>query len=99
MRAPRMEILPVRITSTRGNLLPTHNGRPAGLAGTSSCCGARISPKGKRTTMAKQLELNDLSKFIRLGLLTTHQDYICFSSPFLLDSKFIGINSSFYYNS
>ncbi|KAM3861129.1 sentrin-specific protease 6 [Diretmus argenteus] len=58
MRVPRMEILPVRITNARGNLLPLHNGRPASLAGTSSCCGARISTKGKRTA-AKQHELND----------------------------------------
>uniref|UniRef100_UPI003AACFC0B sentrin-specific protease 6 n=1 Tax=Centroberyx gerrardi TaxID=166262 RepID=UPI003AACFC0B len=59
MRVPRMEILPVRITSSRGNLLPPHNGRPAALAGTSSCCGARVSSKGKRTAAAKQHELND----------------------------------------
>ncbi|XP_029902980.1 sentrin-specific protease 6 isoform X2 [Myripristis murdjan] len=59
MRVPRMEILPVRITSTRGNLVPLHNGRHTALAGTSSCCVSRISTKGKRTAAAKQHELND----------------------------------------
>ncbi|XP_062293548.1 sentrin-specific protease 6 isoform X1 [Scomber scombrus] len=58
MRAPRGETLPVRITSTKGAMLPL-NGRAPLLAGTSSCCGARSVPKGKRTTSAQQLELND----------------------------------------
>ncbi|XP_030261446.1 sentrin-specific protease 6 isoform X2 [Sparus aurata] len=58
MRAPRGETVPIRITSTRGTLLPLNNGRAPLLAGTSSCCGARNPPKGKRAT-AKQHELND----------------------------------------
>ncbi|XP_034555316.1 sentrin-specific protease 6 isoform X2 [Notolabrus celidotus] len=59
MRAPRGETtLPIRITSTRGTLLPLNNGRSPLLAGTSSCCGARNTPKGKRTA-AQRLELND----------------------------------------
>ncbi|KAM9339547.1 sentrin-specific protease 6 isoform 1-T1 [Symphorus nematophorus] len=58
MRAPRGETLPIRITSTRANLLPLNNGRSPLLAGTSSCCGTRNPPKGKRTT-AQQHELND----------------------------------------
>ncbi|KAM6954374.1 sentrin-specific protease 6 [Aplochiton taeniatus] len=59
VRAPRMEIVPVRITKT--SFLPLHNGRPGTgpSAGTSSCCGSRISTKGKRTAVAKQHELND----------------------------------------
>ncbi|XP_056151139.1 sentrin-specific protease 6 isoform X2 [Lampris incognitus] len=59
MRAPRMEIVPVRVTSTRGGLLPLQNGRPVGLDGPLSCCGARVSTKGKRTVLAKQHQLND----------------------------------------
>ncbi|XP_019130627.1 sentrin-specific protease 6 isoform X1 [Larimichthys crocea] len=58
MRAPRGETLPVRIVSTRGTLPPLNNVRSPLLAGTSSCCGARNPPKGKRTT-AQQHELND----------------------------------------
>ncbi|XP_071323644.1 sentrin-specific protease 6 isoform X3 [Trachinotus anak] len=58
MRAPRGETLPIRITSTRGTLLPLNNGRSPLLAGTSSCCGARNPPKGKRAA-AQQHELND----------------------------------------
>ncbi|XP_076011175.1 sentrin-specific protease 6 isoform X2 [Genypterus blacodes] len=58
VRAPRMEILSVRITSTRASLPPLNNGRPAqALAGTSSCCDARLSAKGKRS--ASSHELND----------------------------------------
>ncbi|KAM9840789.1 sentrin-specific protease 6 [Aulostomus maculatus] len=50
-RAPaRSETLPIRITST--------NGRSPLLAVTSSCCGARNLPKGKRVA-AGQHELND----------------------------------------
>ncbi|XP_039981156.1 sentrin-specific protease 6 isoform X4 [Xiphias gladius] len=59
MRAPRGETVPIRITSTRGTLLPLNNGRSPLLAGTSSCCRARNPPKGKRTTAAQQHELND----------------------------------------
>lgn len=58
MRAPRGETLPIRITSSRGTLLPLNNGRTPLLAGTSSCCGARKPPKGKRTA-AQRHELND----------------------------------------
>ncbi|TKS75332.1 Sentrin-specific protease 6 [Collichthys lucidus] len=61
MRAPRGETLPVRIVSTRGTLPPLNNVRSPLLAGTSSCCGARNPPKGKRTT-AQQHELNDPRK-------------------------------------
>ncbi|XP_067098217.1 sentrin-specific protease 6-like isoform X2 [Osmerus mordax] len=57
MRAPRMDVVPVRIT--RGNMLQPLNGRPSGLAATTSCCGARVSSKGKRSAAARQLELND----------------------------------------
>ncbi|XP_067427840.1 sentrin-specific protease 6 isoform X2 [Thunnus thynnus] len=59
MRAPRGETLPIRITSTKGTLLPLNNGRSPLLAGTSSCCGSRNTPKGKRATAAQQHELND----------------------------------------
>ncbi|XP_044025201.1 sentrin-specific protease 6 isoform X2 [Siniperca chuatsi] len=59
MRAPRGETLPIRISSTRGTLLPLNNGRSPLLAGMSSCCGARNPPKGKRTAAARQHELND----------------------------------------
>ncbi|KAM4633410.1 sentrin-specific protease 6 isoform 2-T2 [Polymixia lowei] len=62
MRAPVLEIMPVRVTANaRGNhLLASHNGKlTAGLTGTSGCCGARISTKGKRTAAAKQHELDD----------------------------------------
>ncbi|XP_022625980.1 sentrin-specific protease 6 isoform X2 [Seriola dumerili] len=58
MRAPRGETLPIRITTSRGTLLPLNNGRAPLLAGTSSCCGARNPPKGKRAA-AQQHELND----------------------------------------
>ncbi|XP_062266950.1 sentrin-specific protease 6 isoform X3 [Platichthys flesus] len=56
MRAPQGETMPVRISS-RGTLLPLNNGRAPLLAGTSSCCGPRNPPKGKRT--AQQHKLND----------------------------------------
>lgn len=56
------ETLPIRITSTRGTLLPLNNGRSPLLAGTSNCCGARNPPKGKRTAAAQRQELNDPSK-------------------------------------
>ncbi|XP_034436488.1 sentrin-specific protease 6 isoform X3 [Hippoglossus hippoglossus] len=56
MRAPHGETMPVRISS-RGTLLPLNNGRSPLLAGTSSCCGTRNPPKGKRT--AQQHKLND----------------------------------------
>ncbi|KAM7368263.1 hypothetical protein PAMP_014503 [Pampus punctatissimus] len=59
MRVPRGETLPIRITSTKGTLLPLNNGRSPLLAGTSSCCASRNPPKGKRTTAAQQHELND----------------------------------------
>ncbi len=63
MRAPRGETLPIRITSTRGTPLPLNNGRSPQLAGTSSCCGARNPPKGKRAAAAaRQHELNDPSE-------------------------------------
>lgn len=63
MRAPRGETLPIRITSARGTLMPLSNGRAPLLAGTSSCCGARNPPKGKRATAAaQQHELNDPSE-------------------------------------
>ncbi|XP_070781445.1 sentrin-specific protease 6 [Enoplosus armatus] len=58
-RVPRGETLPIRISSTRGTLLPLNNGRSPLLAGTSSCCGARNPPKGKRAAAARQHELND----------------------------------------
>uniref|UniRef100_A0A3Q1H2N8 Sentrin-specific protease 6 n=2 Tax=Anabas testudineus TaxID=64144 RepID=A0A3Q1H2N8_ANATE len=53
------ETLPIRITSTRGTLLPLNNGRSPLLPGTSNCCGVRNPPKGKRTTAAQKQELND----------------------------------------
>ncbi|XP_060947120.1 sentrin-specific protease 6 isoform X2 [Limanda limanda] len=56
MRAPHGESVPVRVSS-RGTLLPLSNGRSPLLAGTSSCCGPRNPPKGKRT--AQQHKLND----------------------------------------
>lgn len=59
IRGPRGETVPIRIMSTRGTLAPLSNGRSPLLAGTSSCCGARNLPKGKRTTAAQQPELND----------------------------------------
>ncbi|KAF7642947.1 hypothetical protein LDENG_00247820 [Lucifuga dentata] len=59
VRAPRMEILSVRITSTRAGLLPVNNSRPAALPGTSNCCAARLSTKGKTMTASHQHELND----------------------------------------
>ncbi|KAI3364624.1 hypothetical protein L3Q82_011408 [Scortum barcoo] len=60
MRAPRGETLPVRITSTRGAMMPLNNGRSPLLAGTSSCCVAGNPPKGKRAAAAaRQHELND----------------------------------------
>ncbi|CAL8314948.1 unnamed protein product [Merluccius merluccius] len=57
-------ILPVRVTHGRGALLAPLNGRPAApppppLPGTSSCCGVRLTPKGKRTASARQHQLND----------------------------------------
>ncbi|XP_028461315.1 sentrin-specific protease 6 isoform X4 [Perca flavescens] len=58
MRGPRGETLPVRITSIRGSVMPLSNGRPPLLAGTSGCCGARNTGKGKRAA-AQQHELND----------------------------------------
>ncbi|XP_074541521.1 sentrin-specific protease 6 isoform X2 [Halichoeres trimaculatus] len=59
MRAPRGEAtLPIRITSTRGTLVPLNNGRSPLSAGTSNCCGARNASKGKRT-VAQRHELND----------------------------------------
>ncbi|XP_065819764.1 sentrin-specific protease 6 isoform X3 [Labrus bergylta] len=58
IRVPRVETLPIRITSTRGTLVPLNNGRSPLLAGTSSCCGARNPSKGKRTA-AQRHELND----------------------------------------
>ncbi|XP_069033591.1 LOW QUALITY PROTEIN: sentrin-specific protease 6 [Embiotoca jacksoni] len=51
---PRGETLPIRISNTRGTLLPLNN-----PAGTSSCCGVRNPPKGKRTAAAQRHELND----------------------------------------
>ncbi|XP_029318790.1 sentrin-specific protease 6 isoform X2 [Cottoperca gobio] len=59
MRGPRGETLPIRISSTRGTLLPLSNGRSPLLAGTSSHCGARNPSKGKRMTVAQRHELND----------------------------------------
>ncbi|XP_029352518.1 sentrin-specific protease 6 isoform X2 [Echeneis naucrates] len=56
-RAPRGET-PIRIMGNRGTLVPLNNGRTPQLPGTSSCCGARNSPKGKRAA-AQQHELND----------------------------------------
>uniref|UniRef100_A0A3P8RKI7 Sentrin-specific protease 6 n=1 Tax=Amphiprion percula TaxID=161767 RepID=A0A3P8RKI7_AMPPE len=56
MRAPRGEPVPIRITTTRGTLLPLNNDRAPLLAGTSNCCRARNPPKGKRS---QQHELND----------------------------------------
>ncbi|XP_051816759.1 sentrin-specific protease 6 isoform X2 [Acanthochromis polyacanthus] len=56
MRAPRGEPVNIRITTTRGTLLPLNNDRAPLLAGTSTCCGARNPPKGKRS---QQHELND----------------------------------------
>lgn len=59
MRAPRGETLPIRVSCTRGTLVPLNNGRSPLSAGTSSCCGARNPPKGKRAAAARQHELND----------------------------------------
>uniref|UniRef100_A0AAQ5YDN2 Sentrin-specific protease 6 n=1 Tax=Amphiprion ocellaris TaxID=80972 RepID=A0AAQ5YDN2_AMPOC len=56
MRAPRGEPVPIRITTTRGTLLPLNNDRAPLLASTSNCCRARNPPKGKRS---QQHELND----------------------------------------
>nr|XP_020475099.1 sentrin-specific protease 6 [Monopterus albus] len=56
---PATTIRAPRIVSTRGNVVPVNNGKLPLLAGTSSCCGARNPPKGKRTTAARQHELND----------------------------------------
>lgn len=74
MRAPRGETVPIRITSTRGTLLPLNNGRAPLLAGTSSCCGARNPPKGKRAT-AKQHELNDPSESKQQSVKISCHDY------------------------
>ncbi|XP_069371511.1 sentrin-specific protease 6 isoform X2 [Paralichthys olivaceus] len=57
MRAPHGETMPIRISSSRGTLLPLNNGRSPLIPGTSSCCGTRNPPKGKRT--AQQHKLND----------------------------------------
>ncbi|XP_063758184.1 sentrin-specific protease 6 isoform X2 [Eleginops maclovinus] len=57
VRGPRGEALPVRISGSRGTLLPLSNGL---LAGGSGYCGARNPPgKGKRTAAAHRHELND----------------------------------------
>ncbi|XP_035473130.2 sentrin-specific protease 6 [Scophthalmus maximus] len=55
---PRGETLPVRVSSSRGTLLPLNNGRSPPLAGTSSCCGAR-NPRKRSTAAAQRHELND----------------------------------------
>ncbi|XP_047429985.1 sentrin-specific protease 6 isoform X2 [Mugil cephalus] len=67
MRAPCLEAPPVRVMTTRATPLPLSSARPHLLAGTSSCCATRNSPKGKRTMAAaaaaaaasQQHELND----------------------------------------
>lgn len=61
VRGSRGDTLPMRITTTRGTVLPLNNGRTPLLAGTSSCCVARNPPKGMRrtTAAAQQHELND----------------------------------------
>lgn len=60
VRATRIDALPVRITNTRGTLLPLINGRTPLLAGTSGCCGTRTL--SKKRTVAQQPELNDPSE-------------------------------------
>ncbi|XP_067339194.1 sentrin-specific protease 6 isoform X2 [Channa argus] len=59
MRVPRTETLPIRVTSTRGTLVPLNNSRSPLLGGSSSCCDPRNPTKGKRTAAAQQPELND----------------------------------------
>ncbi|KAM3602237.1 uncharacterized protein V6R79_000404 [Siganus canaliculatus] len=57
-RTPGGDAVPIRISGARGAPPALNNGRtPLLAAGTSSCCGARNPPKGKRT--AQQHELND----------------------------------------
>ncbi|XP_024912487.1 sentrin-specific protease 6 isoform X2 [Cynoglossus semilaevis] len=58
-KVTRSEVLPLRVSNTRGSALPLNNSRTPLLAGTSGCCGARKPTNGKRTTSTQQHELND----------------------------------------
>lgn len=60
VRATRIDAQPVRITNTRGTLLPLINGRTPLLAGTSGCCGPRNL--SKKRALAQQPGLDDPSK-------------------------------------